>query len=312
MVHPVPLAPAVAGSDFCQSVYFLLVRDHVEWSARWYAELEGERMTREQNYGAAYEAVRFIYDHSPGRSWQRLNWSLYQTLQAAIQARLSFLPDDFAAIHRSMNGGYWMGNSEGSECGESLYSFAVRQGHIPACISFEKWKNRPAFIWAEEVKTPGRLCIGSKFTWEGMGIEVTNIKKDTLIACWYKYDHEGTEEGVKKGTLTHFNGGYRVIQEIDRDSEGLEVVRFGPIVEDPGRKPERIFKITADQLAAKRKEYDKTRKTALAEIAAARNKIELEPIIARYTAMGASAFRRFDLEEIRTAIRGQQESFVKA
>ena len=53
---------------------------------------------KEVKRGAAYHAVRYLYDHSPGRSWQRLNWALSDTLKAAIGARLSFEIDDFAAM----------------------------------------------------------------------------------------------------------------------------------------------------------------------------------------------------------------------
>lgn len=57
-------------------------------------------------HGQAYYAVKQIYDNSPGRSWQRLNTALAQTLEASITALLSFEVGDFNAMMKDFNGGY--------------------------------------------------------------------------------------------------------------------------------------------------------------------------------------------------------------
>ena len=49
-------------------------------------------------------------------------------------------------MRATMSGHYWMGNSEGSECGEGFYSHAVKVGHTPACISFEKYVGRARLL----------------------------------------------------------------------------------------------------------------------------------------------------------------------
>jgi hypothetical protein len=258
-------------------------------------------------YGNAYAAVRIIYDHSPGRSWQRLNGALRSTLQAAIVAHLSFKEGDFQAAYTNMCGHYWFGNSEGSEPGEMLYRLAVEVGHIPACISYEKFAGRPAALWAWSVKTPERLCIGSRFKWQGKEVTVTNMKADHLIACSYRQNLDWKNPRV--GDFDHFSGGSREIKVLKKSGKGL-IVHFGPVVEyhREDRKPEKIFKITYEDLSARRKEYDKARKAALALIEESKTPEQLKDIRGALDKLAIKGeYRPFDSEEIKAAMRATEE-----
>lgn len=257
--------------------------------------------------GDAYGAVRMVYEASPGRSWQRLNGALADTLMAAITAHLSFEPGDFSGF-RKMSGHYWMGNSHGGECGERFYVHAVKVGHTPACISFEKYAGRPAALWAEEVKTPGRLCIGSEFTWDGLRVTVSNMMQDYLVACTYG-DYEGG--GDKEGDTCYFGRAYRTINRISSTDSGDLLLRLSAPVAKPSRKPTRIIKIRYEELAAKRKVYEKQRKEALAEIAAAEDAASLHAIAERLSSMPRATFRHFDIEDIRKAIEAKKGEFKK-
>jgi len=258
---------------------------------------------QKSKHGAAYEAVRFIYDHSPRRSWQRLNAALAETLIAAIRAHLKFKEDDFAAMRADMNGHYWMGNSIGSVCGERFYIYAVNVDHTPACLSFEKYANRPPALWVEDVKTPARLCIGSCFTWEGLRVEVTNMTDEHLIACHYSNRVEHHAE-AKVGDGLYFDSVYRRIDSIKKGSTGGIILRLGDALED-NRTPSKRFTIPYDALLAKRKGFDAARKDALAKIAAADNEARLNAIVAEGSTL---KWRPFDISELIAAIRARRSA----
>jgi hypothetical protein len=268
----------------------------------------------DKHRGAAYRAVKFVYDESPGRSWQRLNGALQQTLSAAIECHLSFEEDDFRAMYSDMNGGYWMGNSVGSVCGESFYSYAVKMGNRAACISFEKYAGRPSALWAEKVKTPERLCIGSEFTWDGLQVKVTNMRSDHLIACSYKDNPEAGSYGkLKQDSINYIDGAYRKVEELKRLDDGSILLRTSPPLKSnhESRIPDRRFKITYKELAAKRKEYDATLKQALKDIRETATPAELQTVSERLNSAGRHAYRHFDIEEMRGAINEQRETFNK-
>jgi hypothetical protein len=249
-------------------------------------------------HGDAYVAIRHIYDKSPGRSWRRLNSALQGALYAAIEAHLSFLPDDFSAIRRDMNGGYWMGNSTGSTCGEGYYTYAVKVGHAPACISFERYAGRPAALWSENVKTPGRLCIGSRFTWKGELLDVTNMSTDHLIAC--AYENRPPSDGlVDVGDLSHFAGGYRRIEKLKILDSGAWRVQFSADHVEYSRKPSKIVRITYEELAVARKQLDAARREALRTIEAAKNEQDLKAFEEHFD---RRLYRTFDIKDFGDAL----------
>ena len=271
-------------------------------------------MRTDTPHGDAYAAVRMIYDKSPGHSWRRLNGALQSTLSGAIEAHLSFLPGDFTAICNDMNGGYWMGNSRGSTCGERYYSLAVKAGHTPACISFEHYAGRPAALWAESVKTPERLCIGSDLTWAGLRVTVTNMRPNHLIACTYGAREAG-HEGMEVGDVGYLDGGYRPVEHFKRLDDGALIVRMGAAQksrDSETRKPERVIRIPYDALAATRKAADATRRQALKDISLAETPKSLHEVAERLQAADRNAYRHFDIEDFRKAIQFKQAAFQES
>lgn len=199
-----------------------------------------------------------------------------------------------------------MGNSVGSECGEGYYSLAVKVGHTPACISFENYAGRPAALWAESVKTPERLRIGSGFTWAGEHVEVTNMKQDHLIACTYKRDRHDRKFGV--GSSVYADSAHRQVEQFSESKAGM-LLRLGPPVPEDSRTPERIFKIPYAELQAKRKTYDAARRQALKDIAATETPADLQAVLDRLAAMPRNTFRHFDVEDFRVASDQQKKGF---
>lgn len=262
----------------------------------------------EQEFGEAYIAVRYVYDNSPRKSWSRLNGALHLTLAAAIEAHLSFLSGDFQAMRSRMAGHYWMGNSQGSTCGERYYTLAVKMGHGPACIAFEQYAERPAALWADDVKAPARLCIGSRFTWKGVELHVSNIKDGGLLACAYG---DSPEDKLEKGCIRYFENAYRRIEALKVLGSGGYSVRFSAEKADYDRRPKKIVKITYEELAAARKSADVERKRALKEIATVTTDAELSPILDRLNA-GWKLFRKFDQADFREAISAKRKELSGA
>lgn len=261
---------------------------------------------------AAYEAVRHVYRESPGRSWTRLNGALSGTLMAAIEAHLSVLPDDFAGICDDFRGGYWMGNGGGSHLGERFYDAAVRLGHTPACIAFEKWAGRPAALWAENVKTPERLHVGSDFTWDGLRVTVTSMKSEYFMACTYKREENHGRDTLKEGQLDYIDGHYRPIEYLKRTKDDRMLIRFGAKVAHETAKVDRQFKIAYADLAAKRKAYDVALKAAIKQIDSVENAEQLVGLYDRLNALPRNTFRHFDIEAIGAAVKNKRESLKGA
>ncbi len=249
--------------------------------------------------GPAYKAVRTIYDQSPRRSWQRLNGALQNALTAAIEAHLPFGPDDFSLMHSRMSGGYWLGNSCGSQTGERFYTLAVQVGHTGACKSFESFAKRPPALWSEDVKTPSRLSIGSEFTWEGRKLTVTNLKEGHIVACLFDNDRSDVHGVTQVGTLEYFAGSYRRIEDYGVFHDGRIQVIYG--AEKIGRESPRmkhIFRIKYEDIAAKRKAYDASVRRVLAELAGIQNQEQLNAFAQQFTSFTAE-LRHFDIEEVR-------------
>ena len=257
-------------------------------------------MRNDKSRSPAYMAVLNIYANSPGKSWRRLADAIDSALRAAITAHLPFIETDFTDICEDFKGGYWMGDS--GTLGERYYCLAVKVEHTPACISFEKYANRPAALWAEDVKTPSRLCVGSEFTWEGCRVIVTTMKQNHFVACSYKSDSDdGHDEMPMVGEVNYVLGHYRLIESFKDVEGGGLLLRAGPKCERPKRRPDRVFKIKYEDLAAKRKEYDAARRKILADIRGSKSLEELAAVREAIKAKGRSAYRHFDIEDFRAA-----------
>jgi hypothetical protein len=257
-------------------------------------------------HGDAYSAVRHVYDRSPGGSWARLNSALDNALTAAIIGHLSFLPDDFAAIASDMRGSYWMGNSEGSTTGERYYGLAVRSGHVPACISFERYSSRPAALWCETAKTPERLCIGKRFTWNGKLVTVTNMKESYLVACTYSYGGRG--DGIHVGDSIYADG-YRNVLKMKPNATGIVTLTLSAPAERLNEKPTTITKITYADLTSTRKQFDALRKEIMNAVRAADSKDKIAALRQRIASTRGN-FRAFDLVDIRDAIAARERDIA--
>jgi hypothetical protein len=262
----------------------------------------------ETKHGDAYNLVRMVYDKSPGKSWRRLNGALQEALSAAITGHLSFLPDDFATIFKDTKGGYWAGSSEGSVTGERYYSMAVKVSHIPACISFEKYANRPPALWCQTAKTPERLCVGKRFTWKGATLTVSNMLEDHLIACGYKWV-EPLDFGV--GSTIYADKCRRDVEGMTRVEDGKLLLTLGIPKEEESRKPTSVVRIPYAELAAVRKLADTARRKALAEIAGAKDSKTLLEVTARL-GVNRRDYRRFDLEDFRKAVTDRERELANA
>lgn len=145
----------------------------------------------ENHYSPALEFILLCWQRAPRKSWDRLNHAMYGATRIAIHSGMRFEPEDFAVLAAQTRSHRWIMNA-----GEGLYSEAcgAERGteNLSAAIAMEaSYFPRPAFIWAEEVKTPSRLSVGSRFTWQGLRVKVTSIHKDSLVACSYKDANEG-------------------------------------------------------------------------------------------------------------------------
>jgi hypothetical protein len=124
---------------------------------------------------------------------------MYAALNLAIGCGLRFDEDDFSRIAKEFSFDRWGGNSIGKNTGEGLYTHAIVEANMSACVSYEKWLGRPAFI-CDDVDTCGRSSMthgsgdrkrgrvgcGCKFPWKGFTVEVTSIGKVRFTACSYK------------------------------------------------------------------------------------------------------------------------------
>lgn len=254
-------------------------------------------------HGDAYKVVRQLYDRAPTKSWSKLNGALQDALSATIFAGLSFLPEDFAAIAGDMKGCYWLGNSVGSVCGESYYIQAVKCGHSQACISFENYAGRGPFLWAEDVPTPKRLCIGDEITWGGKKLSITNMRNDKLIACAYG-------DYLNK-PLIYFKGESRTLEDHVVAGDKI-IIRLGGVVANGAdRKVTSRVTITNEELRTARLAFEHRRKDILAAIAGSETVQSLEDLAHILDGSDRSAYRHFDLMDFSKAFLDRRTEFQR-
>jgi len=152
----------------------------------------------------AIKLLRMVWDHEGhqrGHSWDRINHAMAEALSFAIKYGFAFNKGDFEAITRSPdNGGfsfrYWAGSNR-HMVGERFYALAVegngRYGeNMSAAQAFEAWAERKPFLIRrdQDVKTPRRVAIDSRFNWYGTPISVTSFSKNgqSFTACSYEND----------------------------------------------------------------------------------------------------------------------------
>lgn len=145
------------------------------------------------------EAIRIIYRHSDGKSFRRLNAALYATLNACIEAGMKFELNTFDQVYAKFKGSYWMGNSHGSRCGESLYGMAIKFNNMAACLSFEDWQQTPPVLWDDDDDTPKRHAVGDIIRIGRDCWRITDIRQDKVLMI-HNYGSHG--DGRRK-QFTH-------------------------------------------------------------------------------------------------------------
>lgn len=255
--------------------------------------------------------VQTAYECMPyGMSTERYRHGMWLILKSAVISGMRFEPDDFAKMKGP---DLWCGRSGGDE---GLYALACgcdrNTENISAAIAMEQWFKRPAVLWAEKTKTPERLYVGAKFTWDGRVVQITSMRDDSLVACTYSDRAEGSPGTVN--TFDYFAGSYRKILQ-RRDSEnGSIFIEYGApdkLVSHSGTIEKRyIIKYAA--LAAARKDYDQRRRDFEKRIAATTSPAELDAVAAEATAAGRAAYRHFDIEILRDAVTAARKRILAA
>ena len=241
--------------------------------------------------------------HSPEASYKRLNPALRSTLKNCMEADLPFQPDTFSRIYNELRGSKWFGDCGGSSIGYYLYSTACSLNHLSACISFENFAERPGVLWEEDVTTPARLHVGARFTWQGHYVEVTSMRKDSLVACTYK-DVCNSIKGLKVGgQVGEYNDPYLIVSA---KKDGKETVLH--VVKDSVCNGDRAV---VKRFTIPYEEIKKFRLTAKARVKAIVDRIAVcDPAKdAKQLSKDIEAehFRHFELETINAAFARRKE-----
>jgi hypothetical protein len=240
--------------------------------------------------------------NSPEKSFKRLNPALRGTLQSCIEADLPFQPDTFQRIFNKLRGAWWFGDGSGSCIGEHFYTTACELNHATAQQSFENFAVRPAVLWEEDIKTPFRLHVGSKFTWRGRHVTVTSMREDSLVACTYKA-YRSPIQGLKVGAEISYNP-YYVITSSKREGDTtiLSVVKS----KDTGSESDVASRTTIPytKIAEVRRTAKARAKAILDKIAQCNPEKDADKLTGEINAMD---FRHFELEEIRAAFQKRKD-----
>lgn len=249
--------------------------------------------------------VRHLWDHAARQSYTALNSALYSCLKHAIVTGFKFQPDDVQKLSSQFGFHRWNGGGEG------LYALACGSergtGNTSAAIAFEQWFGRPAILWAEKTAKAERLFVGAQFTWRGERVTVTSIAGDHLIACSY---HPGGHSSQKEpGDYDYFDGHIRRIEILNRKPDGTLAAVFSAPTNGQGESRAgdilHRHRIPFTTLAAVRKDYDRRRKGYEAQIAAATTLERLNEISATASGEGQHAWRHFDLDLLRAALKAR-------
>lgn len=151
---------------------------------------------------AALRLCEIVWEHNreaTGFSWTRLNSSMREAVNLAINAGLRFGLKDFCYMAEHWRIEYWAGMWGNNNLGEGWYSQAVEMDNLSACLAFEKWKRRRPCIFEGK-----RLCINSKFQWEGLPVKVASFRADgsMVVSCYRKPDGSLSERPTRLFYIT--------------------------------------------------------------------------------------------------------------
>lgn len=253
--------------------------------------------------------VQHVWDQVERSSWERLNHALRAALGNAITSGMKFDIGDFKYMAKEMSLSRW-----GGDVGEWSYSLACgseRLSENPGAVAaIEHYLGRDPFLWADDVKTPSRLHIGSRLKWKGELVTVTSFNdvKKSLVACSYDNLRYRGDEKLKVGDTEYVLGAYREVEAISELPDGSIAVRVSKSLgERPGQKPKRRHTIVAADLNGIRKEYDARRRKHEKAISAAQTLEDLESARKAASDIGADKYRHFDLDILRAALAKREE-----
>lgn len=255
--------------------------------------------TKMKSNDVVFDICERMLNHSPERSYKRLNPALRSTLGNCIEADLPFLPDTFRRIFSELRGSWWFGDGAGSHKGEHFYTMACGMNHASAQQSFESFAERPACLWEEQVKTPVRLHVGARFTWKGQFVTVTSMRKDSLVACTY-HGCKSPVKGLSTGAV-FYQDGYWTILSSDK-SKAEHVLRVAEVTKTNNAVVKGRYTILYNEIA-------KLRKTAKARVRTIVKQIEDPACDLNWIKkeVNAEHFRHFELEEINAAVVKRSE-----
>lgn len=248
-----------------------------------------------------FNILKSMLQASPEASYKRLNPALRCTLSNCISADLPFRPDTFRRIYNELRGGWWFGDGAGSHVGEHFYSQACSLNHASAVNSFEHFAERPGVLWEEDVKTPERLHVGRRFSWKGCFVEVTSMRKESLVACTYK-DSRDSIEGLKVGALVSYSNPH-VITSAKREGKAMLLRAVKAPATYGQRTVARRFTISYEEITTFRR-TKKGRLKAVLETIAICDPKDAEKLSKQ---IAVEHFRHFQLEEVNAAFAKRKD-----
>ena len=255
---------------------------------------------------AAYESMPY------GISTERYRHGMWKVLEAAVTSGMRFEPDDFAKMK---NPALWCGRSGNDEVLYGLACGADRNTeNTSAAIAMEKWFERPAVLWAEKTKTPERLYVGSKFTWDGRVVQITSMRDDSLVACTYTAHSHSGRNRAEVGTFDYFDGDYRKVLQRKDAENGNVFIEFGPADKTVSHSGviEKRYTVKYAALAAARKIFDERRRRVEKQIKEAMTLERLSVVAAAASREGRGFFHHFDIEILREAVSAARKRIKEA
>jgi len=247
-----------------------------------------------------FDILNQMLSASPEASYKRLDPALRSTLSNCIAADLPFRQDTFSRIYNKLRGDWWFGDGGGSHIGEHFYTQACEFNHASAYQSFEAFAGRPGVLWEEDIATPCRLYVGSRFTWKGYYVTVTSMRADSLVACTYKTAPDA-DQGITVGSkVGAYDKPYVVTSASREGSETtiLHVIKASP--EAYNREIARRFTIKFDEIIQCRRTAKDRLKKVLEQISKCNPEKDAATLTKR---ISAEYFRHWELEEVRAAFQ---------
>lgn len=225
-------------------------------------------------------------------------------LSNAVGSGMKFAPNDLKTIAKNFRSSYWMGDGEGlygAACGGERGDY-----NLSAAIAFETWWGRKPWLWSENSKTPKRLHVGERFTWQGHFLTITSFDdaKQTLTACTYKKRDDDT---------SYHDGAYRRLVSERIDKKKFLTQRWSPEIDERTHETTKIakrFTITFDELQAVRKSADAKVRKYLKELESAADVKALEVVWKKVVRVGG--WRHFDVEALRAAYAARPDAIRRA